>query len=59
MAWEERVCVVNFGTFAAGTCNARTTRNLCTSESIDVSALTAPAFKAAKSLRDAVNAHSA
>ena len=55
LAWEEQVSIVIFGTIATRTRNAGTARNLRTGESIAVATPTVPTFKAAVSLRGAVN----
>ena len=47
--------LIGFGTFEVRSRAARTTRNPRTGESIQVDASKAPAFKAGKALKDAVN----
>ena len=56
LARDESVVIPGFGTFATKTRNARQGRNPQTGESIAIAASKAPAFKAGKSLRDAVRA---
>lgn len=51
----EQVALVGFGTFEVRERAARTGRNPQTGESIDIKAAKAPAFKAGKALKDAVN----
>jgi DNA-binding protein HU-beta len=51
----EKVAVTGFGTFEVRDRAARTARNPQTGEEIDVPAQRAPAFKAGKALKDAVN----
>ena len=55
----EDVRIAGFGTFGTRSRPARTGRNPRTGESLEISASTAPTFKAGKPLRDAVNAGSA
>jgi DNA-binding protein HU-beta len=50
-----KVAVAGFGTFEARARNARTARNPRTGETIQVPASKAPAFRAGKSLREAIN----
>lgn len=50
------VSVVGFGTFKVNERAARTGRNPKTGEAIEIAACKAPAFKAGKGLKDAVNA---
>ena len=56
LARDESVVIPGFGTFTTRTRNARQGRNPQTGESIAIAASKAPAFKAGKSLRDAVRA---
>ena len=56
LARSETVSIAGFGTFATRNRAARQGRNPATGESIAIAASTAPSFKAAKALRDAVNA---
>ena len=51
----EQVALVGFGTFEVRERAARTGRNPQTGETIDIKAAKAPAFKAGKALKDAVN----
>jgi DNA-binding protein HU-beta len=51
----EKVAVTGFGTFEVRDRSARTARNPQTGEEIQVPASRAPAFKAGKALKDAVN----
>lgn len=51
----EKVALTGFGTFEVRNRAARTARNPQTGETINVKASKAPAFKAGKSLKDAVN----
>ena len=51
----EQVALSGFGTFVAKTRAARTGRNPRTGESIAIPASRAPAFKAGKALKDAIN----
>lgn len=51
----EKVAVTGFGTFEVRDRAARTARNPQTGEEIDVPAQRAPAFKAGKALKEAVN----
>ena len=51
----EQVALTGFGTFEVRERAARTGRNPQTGESIDIKAAKAPAFKAGKALKDAVN----
>ncbi len=51
----EKVSLTGFGTFEVRDRAARTARNPQTGETIQVKASKAPAFKAGKSLKDAVN----
>ena len=54
LARGESVAITGFGTFSTRRRPPRTGRNPGTGESIDIAASTAPAFKAGKTLRDAV-----
>ena len=56
LARGEDVRIVGFGTFGTRSRSARTGRNPRTEESLNIAALTVPAFKVGKPLRDAVNA---
>ena len=56
LAREEPVAIAGFGTFATRSRAARRTRNPRTGEPVAVPASTVPSFKAAKALREAVNA---
>ena len=51
----DKVALTGFGTFEVRDRAARTARNPQTGETIQVKASKAPAFKAGKSLKDAVN----
>ena len=51
----EQVALVGFGTFEVRERAARTGRNPQTGAAIDIKAAKAPAFKAGKALKDAVN----
>lgn len=51
----DKVSLTGFGTFEVRARAARTARNPQTGETIQVKASKAPAFKAGKSLKDAVN----
>jgi DNA-binding protein HU-beta len=51
----EKVALTGFGTFEVRDRAARTARNPQTGETIQVAASRAPAFKAGKALKDAVN----
>lgn len=51
----EKISITGFGTFEVRDRAARTARNPQTGEAIDVAASRAPAFKAGKALKDAVN----
>ena len=55
LAAGESVTVPGFGTFEVRERGARTGRNPRTGEAIAIAASRAPAFKAGKALRDAVN----
>ena len=52
----DRVQISGFGTFEVRQRNARMGRNPQTGEAIPIAASKAPAFKAGKALKDAVNA---
>ena len=51
----EQVTIAGFGTFLVRERNARTGRNPRTGEAMQIQASKAPAFKAGKALKDAVN----
>ena len=51
----EKVQLIGFGTFEAKSRPARVARNPRTGESVEIAACKAPAFKAGKALKDAVN----
>ena len=51
----EEARISGFGVFGTGTRPARTGRNPRTGEAVSIAASTAPTFKAAKALKDAVN----
>jgi len=51
----EVVSLIGFGTFSVKARPARTGRNPRTKETIEIPASNAPAFKAGKALKDAVN----
>jgi DNA-binding protein HU-beta len=51
----ETVALSGFGSFVAKTRAARTGRNPRTGDAIDIPASRAPAFKAGKALKDALN----
>jgi DNA-binding protein HU-beta len=51
----DSVTLVGFGTFLVRARSARTGRNPQTGASIEIKAANAPAFKAGKALKDAVN----
>lgn len=55
MAKGEKVSIPGFGTFETRKRAARKGKNPQTKEVIDIPACTAPAFKAGKALKDAVN----
>ena len=55
LAAGETVAIAGFGTFSTKERSARTGRNPRTGEAISIAASRAPAFKAGKALRDAVN----
>ena len=54
LASGNSVALTGFGTFSVKSRPARTGRNPQTGESIEIAASKAPAFKAGKTLRDAV-----
>ena len=56
LAGGDGVALVGFGTFAVKERAARTGLNPQTKEKIEIAASKAPAFKAGKALKDAVNA---
>ena len=56
LAEGDKVALVGFGTFAVKDRAARTGLNPQTKEKIEIAASKAPAFKAGKALKDAVNA---
>ena len=56
LAEGDKVALVGFGTFAVMERAARTGLNPQTKEKIEIAASKAPAFKAGKALKDAVNA---
>ena len=51
----EKVQLIGFGTFEAKSRPARVARNPRTGESVEIAACKAPAFKAGKALKDAIN----
>lgn len=51
----DKVALVGFGTFAVKERAARTGKNPATGDAIEIPASKAPAFKAGKALKDAVN----
>ncbi len=55
MAKGEKVQLIGFGTFEAKSRPARVARNPRTGDSVKIAACKAPAFKAGKALKDAVN----
>ena len=55
MAKGEKVQLIGFGTFEAKNRPARVARNPRTGASVKIAACKAPAFKAGKALKDAVN----
>lgn len=55
LAGGDSVAMVGFGTFEVRERSARTGRNPRTGEPIDIAASKAPAFKAGKALKEAVN----
>lgn len=56
LAAGDQVVLTGFGTFQVNSRAARTGRNPSTGQAIEIAASKAPAFKAGKSLKDAVNA---
>ena len=54
LAQGDTVSLIGFGTFLVRERAARTGRNPRTGETIEISASTAPVFKAGKALKDAV-----
>ena len=54
LANGDKVALAGFGTFSVRNRPARTGRNPQTGESIEIAASKSPAFKAGKTLRDAV-----
>ncbi len=55
MAKGDKVQLIGFGTFEAKARPARVARNPRTGETVKIAACKAPAFKAGKALKDAVN----
>ena len=55
MAKGDSVTLTGFGVFSVSSRAARTGRNPQTGEAVDIPARKAPAFKAGKALKDAVN----
>ena len=55
MADGQKVQLIGFGTFEAKSRPARVARNPRTGEAVKIEACKAPAFKAGKALKDAVN----
>ena len=55
LANKDKVQLVGFGTFETRERAARIGRNPATGEEMNIAASTAPAFKAGKALKDAVN----
>ncbi len=55
LAKKEKVSLVGFGTFETRERAARTGKNPRTGEALKIAASVAPAFKARKALKDAVN----
>lgn len=51
----DKVALIGFGTFEVRERSARTGKNPATGATIEIAACKAPAFKAAKALKDAVN----
>lgn len=51
----DKVTLTGFGSFEVRERSARTARNPQTGQSVDVPASKAPAFKAGKALKDAIN----
>ncbi len=56
LAKKEKVALIGFGTFETRERAARTGRNPQTGKELKIAASVAPAFKAGKALKDAVNA---
>ena len=56
LAKKEKITLIGFGTFETRERAARTGKNPLTGEAIKIAASVAPAFKAGKALKDAVNA---
>jgi DNA-binding protein HU-beta len=55
MALDKKITLMGFGSFQAKERAARTGRNPRTGEPIDIPAMKAPTFTAAKALKDFVN----
>lgn len=55
MAKGDKIQLIGFGTFETRKRNARTGKNPRTGETVKIAACNVPAFKAGKSLKDAVN----
>ncbi len=55
LAKGDKVQLIGFGTFETKSRPARVARNPRTGESVKIAACKAPAFKAGKALKDAVN----
>lgn len=55
MAAGDKVQLIGFGTFETRERGARTGKNPRTGETVTIAACKAPAFKAGKALKDAVN----
>ena len=55
IAEGDKVTLIGFGTFEARERAARTGKNPQTGEAVEIAACKAPAFKAGKALKDAVN----
>ncbi len=55
LAKGEKISIAGFGNFEVRSRPARVGRNPRTGETVQIAASKAPAFKAAKSLKDAVN----
>ena len=55
MAAGDKVQLVGFGTFETRECGERIGKNPRTKEEVKIAACKAPAFKAGKALKDAVN----
>ncbi|MBQ8160767.1 MAG: HU family DNA-binding protein [Clostridia bacterium] len=55
LAGGDKIQLIGFGTFEVRDRPARTARNPRTGENLDIAACKAPAFKAGKALKDAVN----